>query len=93
MRKLIRFAVSILLPLTVAGSLSAQDSTRADRFTLRDIFALQWAADPQISPDGQHVAFERNTPISNLYLNMLDGLKVDAESFGDSTGRLSGITT
>ena len=42
---------------------------------------------------GQHVAFERNTPISNLYLNMLDGLKVDAESFGDSTGRLSGITT
>ena len=42
---------------------------------------------------GQHVAFERNTPISNLYLNMLDGLKVDAVSFRDSTGRLSGITT
>jgi Protein of unknown function (DUF1552) len=42
---------------------------------------------------GQHVAFEKNTPISNLYLNLLDGLGVEAESFGDSTGRLSGITT
>ena len=48
-----------LLPLAVAGSLAAQDSTRADRFTLRDIFALEWAADPQISPDGKRIVFVR----------------------------------
>jgi hypothetical protein len=41
---------------------------------------------------GQHVGFERNTPIANLYLNMLDALGVDEPSFGDSTGRLAGIT-
>jgi dipeptidyl aminopeptidase/acylaminoacyl peptidase len=80
MRKLIRFAVLILAPFTVAGSLSAQDSTRADRFTLRDIFALQWAADPQISPDGQHVAYERSgfdimkdRERSNLWIVDVDG--------------------
>ena len=61
MRTPIRVAQWFLLSLTIAGSLAAQDSTRADRFTLRDIFALQWAADPQISPDGRHVAFERSS--------------------------------
>ena len=80
MRTPIRFALPLLLPLTVAGSLLAQDSTRADRFTLRDIFALQWAADPQISPDGQRVAYERSgfdimkdRERSNIWIVDVDG--------------------
>ncbi|HEV8150033.1 MAG TPA: S9 family peptidase [Gemmatimonadales bacterium] len=32
----------------------------ADRFTLRDVFELEWAADPQISPDGRRVVFARS---------------------------------
>lgn len=41
---------------------------------------------------GQHVKYPFNTPLTNLYLSMLDlfGLP-HLPSFGDSTGRLSGI--
>jgi hypothetical protein len=41
---------------------------------------------------GQHVRFARETPLTNLYLSMLDlfgAPKIDR--FGDSTGRLTGI--
>ena len=37
---------------------------------------------------GRHVVFPRDTPVTNLFLNMLDKLDVPAESIGDSTGRL-----
>jgi hypothetical protein len=43
---------------------------------------------------GRHVQYPANTPISNLFLTMLDTLGVPAESHGDSTGRvqrLSGV--
>ena len=40
---------------------------------------------------GRHVRFKNNTPLTNLYLNMFDRIGVKAESFGDSTGRLSGL--
>ncbi len=39
----------------------------------------------------RHVRYERNTPICNLYLSLLDILGVKEERFGDSTGRLEGI--
>jgi hypothetical protein len=34
------------------------------------------------------VAFERGTPLCNLYLSMLGVMGVKADRFGDSTGRL-----
>jgi hypothetical protein len=34
------------------------------------------------------VVYPRDTPITNLYLSMLDRMGVHVESFGDSTGRL-----
>jgi hypothetical protein len=37
---------------------------------------------------GQHLLFPKYTPMSNLFLSMLDRMKVPSESFGDSTGRL-----
>ncbi len=40
---------------------------------------------------GQHVRFRRETPLTNLYVSMLDRVGVHVESFGDSTGRLSGL--
>ncbi len=55
MRSLLVPAVCLAL---TAPALSAQTAP-SDRFTLRDIFELEWAADPQISPDGRRVAFER----------------------------------
>jgi hypothetical protein len=37
---------------------------------------------------GQHHVFPDQTPMSNLFLSMLDRMNVPAEKFGDSTGRL-----
>jgi Protein of unknown function (DUF1552) len=37
---------------------------------------------------GRHVRYAKDTPVANLFLNMLDKLGVPAEQFGDSTGRL-----
>lgn len=42
----------------------------------------------------QHLAFEQGTPMTNLYLSILDRMGAPIEQFGDSTGRieeLSGI--
>jgi hypothetical protein len=44
---------------------------------------------------GQHLAFRRddNTPLSNLFVSMLQRLDVDADAFGSSAGTLSGLET
>lgn len=42
---------------------------------------------------GRHIRFGRNTPLCNLYLEMLDRVGVEMPRFGDSTGRLAGLTT
>jgi hypothetical protein len=38
---------------------------------------------------GRHVVFPAHTPITNLYLTLLDHMGVPAQSIGDSTGRLA----
>jgi len=40
---------------------------------------------------GRHVRLERETPMTNLYLSILDRLGVPAERIGDSTGKLENI--
>ncbi len=44
---------------------------------------------------GQHIAFRRdhNTPLSNLYLSMLQQLGVETDEFGSSSGSLRGLET
>ncbi len=41
---------------------------------------------------GRHVVYPRETPLTNLFLEMLDRMGAPAEKFGDSTGRLDGLT-
>jgi len=41
---------------------------------------------------GRHVRYARNTPLCNLFLEMLDRMGVRQERFGDSTGRLAQLT-
>lgn len=41
---------------------------------------------------GRHVRFANETPLSNLWLSMLDRLEVDWERLGDSTGALQGLS-
>jgi hypothetical protein len=38
---------------------------------------------------GRHIRYAKETPLMNLYLNMLDRMDVPVDSFGDSTGRLT----
>jgi hypothetical protein len=42
---------------------------------------------------GRHVRYARGTPFMNLVLSLMDRMGVKAERFGDSTGRLPGLTT
>ena len=40
---------------------------------------------------GQRVVVRKETPMSNLFLTMMDRMGVHVENFGDSTGRLAGL--
>ncbi len=41
---------------------------------------------------GRHLRFAKDTPMSNLYLSMLDRMGLKEERFGDSTGVLKGLS-
>jgi hypothetical protein len=40
---------------------------------------------------GRHVKYARNTPLNNLWIEMMDRMGVKVDRFGDSTGRLTGL--
>jgi hypothetical protein len=41
---------------------------------------------------GQNIIYEKDTPLANLYMTMLEAMNIEQKSFGDSTGTLRGIT-
>jgi hypothetical protein len=41
---------------------------------------------------GRHIRFPKETPLTNLYLSLLDRMGAPTASFGDSTGRLPGLS-
>jgi hypothetical protein len=41
---------------------------------------------------GRHVRYADETPITNLYLSMLDRMSVPVDKLGDSTGKLDGLS-
>jgi acylaminoacyl-peptidase len=73
---------SALLALGLAGAVLASQETERwdDRFSPLDIFQLEWASDPQISPDGKGIVYVRNfmdvmkdKRRSNLWMVAVDG--------------------
>ena len=40
---------------------------------------------------GRRLRFEKDTPLCNLYLSLLERMGIQRESFGDSTGKLDGL--
>ena len=40
---------------------------------------------------GRRITFRRETPMSNLYLTMMDRMGVHVDHFGDATGRVAGL--
>jgi hypothetical protein len=41
---------------------------------------------------GQHIRTELHTPLTNMHMTLLDKMGVPMESFGDSTGKLEGLS-
>jgi hypothetical protein len=41
---------------------------------------------------GRHLRFPPDTPVTNLYLTLLDAVGVPVEKLGDSTGRLAQLS-
>lgn len=76
MISLISRASAIILSLVIAGTASAQNQP----FQIMDVFELEHASDPQISPDGARVVYVRNFAdiatdqrYSNLWIINADG--------------------
>lgn len=42
-------------------------------------------------PAGQHMKFKSRTPMTNLFLSMMDVMGLEVDKFGDSTGKLEGL--
>ena len=91
----IRFALILLL--TLALPLLAQ--RKDNRLTASDIFNLQFASDPQISPDGKRIVYVRafadimsDKRLSNLWIVDFDGTDnraVTTGNFSDESPRWS----
>jgi hypothetical protein len=42
---------------------------------------------------GSHIVYPKGTPMTNLFLTLLDRMGVPAEQIGDSTGRIEHLTS
>jgi hypothetical protein len=45
----------------------------------------------QLKP-GRHIQYAKGTPMTNLYLSLLERMNVPTEKLGDSTGKLEMLT-
>jgi hypothetical protein len=52
---------------------------------------LAGRGDGSLKP-GRHIAYKKGTPMTNLYLTLLDRMGVQPERLGDSTGKLEHLT-
>ena len=99
MRQLTRLQMlsAISLLLILRSQAPAQD--KPDRLSASDIFNLQFASDPQISPDGKRIVYARafadimsDKRLSNLWVVDFDGLDNRAltnGNFSDESPRWS----
>ena len=80
MRKLSQFLATALMATAGFGQLIAADEGSSDRFDLADIFNLEYATDPRITPDGTAAVYVRrsmdimsDSSRSNIWRASLDG--------------------
>jgi hypothetical protein len=62
-----------------------------NRHTHHDLPVLMLGNGGGTIKTGRRVTYRKETPVSNLYLSMMDRMGVQVEHFGDSTGRLDGL--
>jgi dipeptidyl aminopeptidase/acylaminoacyl peptidase len=61
MRSAVLASALAVVFLASAPSVQAQSATAARALTPQDIFKLQWSSDPEISPDGKHIVYVRQS--------------------------------
>ncbi len=73
-------SAALALSLVVATAASAEDRPFSESLELADVFQLEYASDPQISPDGSRIVYARNSMDvmsdrvrSNLWIVSTDG--------------------
>ncbi|MFT5169338.1 MAG: Tol biopolymer transport system component, partial [Saprospiraceae bacterium] len=84
---MIRPCVFLLLLTFYFGTLDAQDKPP---FTSMDVFELEWVSDPQISPDGDYIVYERKSMdimedkrVSRIWMIKADGTEHQKLSSND----------
>ncbi|MFZ3243659.1 MAG: S9 family peptidase [Candidatus Acidiferrales bacterium] len=93
MQRFLRYALPAVLMFVIALPLAAQEAP-ANRISAMDIFNLQYASDPQISPDGAKIVYVRrfadimsDMRDSNLWIIDADGTEnrpVTTGAYSDS---------
>src|SRR6516162_713044 len=73
-------AVAVVLVALLARSSAGAEAPAKDRLELMDVFKIEYASDPQVSPDGKQVVYVRNfmdvmkdKPRSHLWVINVDG--------------------
>ena len=92
MRRFREFRLSFSMALLAILGSTAPGQERANRLGASDIFNLQLASDPQISPDGKHIVYVRSFAdvmtdrrLSNLWTVAFDGSDHRALTSGNFT--------
>lgn len=78
----------------LANSLVVYGSGLSDgnRHTHEDLPVMIMGQGGGLLRTGRHVVYEKQTPMNNLYLTLMDGMGVRTETLGDSTGKLDYLT-
>jgi hypothetical protein len=62
-----------------------------NRHTHDDLPTLIAGRGGNLIKPGRRIVYRKETPMSNLFLSMMDGMGAHADYFGDATGRLDGL--
>ncbi len=62
-----------------------------DRHAHHDLPVILAGGGGGVLKPGRHVQFDKETPMTNLYVTMLNHMRVKAEKVGDSTGLIEGV--
>ena len=92
-----RFQLTFLLSIVCASFSNASESSISERLVLKDLFNLEYAANPMAMPDGKRVVYERrsmdimtDSVRRNLWVASLDG-KQQSPLLSDSENYFSPV--
>ena len=63
-----------------------------NRHTHEDLPLLVMGQGGGLLRTGRHVVYDKQTPMNNLYLTLMEGMGVRTDTLGDATGQLQHLT-